>query len=248
MSDWILSASAGFVAGIANAIAGGGSFITFPALVFLGVPSVIANASSTVALFPGSLASSWAYRRELAAFGAVRLSALLLVSVIGGALGALLLLKTPSTGFDRIVPWLLLLATAALAGGRQAGAALRRRVRLGRTPILLMQFLLAIYGGYFGGAVGLMMMAVWGLLTEVDLKALNPAKTLLVAATNAVAVLCFAVAGIVRWPETLAMLAAALVGGYGGALAGRRLPAGLVRGVVVVTTATMTLLFFWRAA
>ena len=248
MSDWILSASAGFVAGIANAIAGGGSFITFPALVFLGVPSVIANASSTVALFPGSLASSWAYRRELAAFGAVRLSALLLVSVIGGALGALLLLKTPSTGFDRIVPWLLLLATAALAGGRQAGAALRRRMRLGKTPVLLMQFLLAIYGGYFGGAVGLMMMAVWGLLTEVDLKALNPAKTLLVAATNAVAVLSFAVAGIVRWPETLAMLAAALVGGYAGALAGRRLPAGLVRGVVVVTTATMTLLFFWRAA
>ena len=121
-------------------------------------------------------------------------------------------------------------------------------MRLGRTPILLMQFLLAIYGGYFGGAVGLMMMAVWGLLTEVDLKALNAAKTLLVAATNAVAVLCFAVAGIVRWPETLAMLAAALVGGYAGALAGRRLPAGLVRGVVVVTTATMTLLFFWRAA
>jgi uncharacterized membrane protein YfcA len=248
MSDWILSISAGFIAGIANAIAGGGSFITFPALIFLGVPSVIANASSTVALFPGSLASSWAYRRELAPFGAVRLSALLLVSVIGGALGALLLLKTPVTGFDRIVPWLLLLATAAFAGGPQAGAALRRRIELGKTPILLLQFGLAIYGGYFGGAVGLMMMAVWGLLTEVDLKALNPAKTLLVAATNAVAVLCFILAGIVRWPETLAMLAAALLGGYAGALAGRRLPAGLVRGAVILITATMTLLFFWRSA
>src|SRR5919206_2749126 len=164
-----------------NAIAGGGSFVTFPALVFAGVPSVTANASSTVALFPGSLTSAWAYRHYLRGFGGVSLRALLIVSLAGGLLGAVLLLVTPQATFDAVIPWLLLLATLALGFGREAGAALRRVVRIGPGPVLVMQFLLAVYGGYFGGAVGIMMMAVWNLLSTADLKAMKPAKTGLVA-------------------------------------------------------------------
>src|ERR671933_398255 len=213
----LLLIGAGLLAGTMNAIAGGGSFVSFPALVFAGVPSVAANASSTVALYPGSLTSAWAYRHGLRGFGGVSLRALLVASLSGGLLGAVLLLVTPQATFDAVIPWLLLVATLALGCGREAGAALRRVVRIGPRPVLLTQFLLAVYGGYFGGAVGIMMMAVWSLLDSADLKAMSPARVLLVGATNTIAVLCFIAAGAVRWPETLVMLVAAAGGGHAGA-------------------------------
>ncbi len=239
---------AGLLAGAMNAVAGGGSFVTLPALIHAGLPSVAANASSTVALFPGSLASAWAYRADLVSLGGVRLRALLAASLVGGAAGAALLLATPAATFDAVIPWLLLLATLALAFGRRLGAALRRRGRpISAPPVLAAQFLLAVYGGYFGGAVGIMMMAVWGLIDGADLRAMNPAKTVLVAATNAIAVLCFAVAGAVRWPETLAVLVSAALGGYAGARLARRLDARLIRAGVVAITAAITVAFFLRA-
>jgi uncharacterized membrane protein YfcA len=242
---------AGFLAGAMNALAGGGSFVTLPALVLAGLPSVTANASSTVALFPGSLASIWVYRDGIARPGGVlpgtSIGALLAASLVGGFAGAVLLLATPSATFDHIIPWLLLLATLALAFGPRVGLALRRVIRLGAPPLLAGQFLLGIYGGYFGGAVGIMMMAVWSLLGTADLKAMNPVKTLLVAATNTVAVLCFAAADAVRWPETSAVLLAALVGGYAGARAGSCLGPRLIRAAVVSITAGMTIAFFIRA-
>jgi uncharacterized protein len=243
--------AAGFLAGTMNAVAGGGSFLTLPALVLAGLPSVVANASSTVALFPGSLASIWVYRDGIArvdgVLPGVSIWPLLATSLVGGLAGAVLLLATPSTTFDRVIPWLLLLATLALAFGPRIGLALRRVVRIGAPALLAVQFLLGIYGGYFGGAVGIMMMAAWSLLGSADLKAMNPVKTLLVAATNAVAVLCFAAAGAVRWPETIAVLLAALAGGYAGAHAGRRLSPRLIRAAVVAITAAMTAAFFIRA-
>lgn len=247
MSHAILLAGAGFLAGAMNAIAGGGSFVTLPALVLVGLPSVAANASSTVALFPASLASGWAYRRDLSSIGAVSLRAMLPVSLIGGTLGAVLLLATPSALFDEIIPWLLLLATLAFAFGQRAGLALRRLFRIGPVPLLFAQFLLAIYGGYFGGAVGIMMMATWSLLSTVDVKAMNPAKTVLVAAANSVAVLCFIAAREVWWKETMVTLIAAAVGGYAGARLARRMdPQWLRRGVLLLTVA-MTVAFFLRA-
>ncbi len=243
-----LLAVAGFLAGTMNAVAGGGSFLTFPALVAAGLPSVVANASSTAALCPGSLVSAWVYRRDLVHVGPVPLPALLAVSLAGGLAGAVLLLATPPTTFDRVIPWLLLLATLALAFGPRVGAALRRRVRIGTAPLLLAQLAIAVYGGYFGGAVGIMMMAAWSLLSMADLKAMNPAKTMLVGAMNAVAVVCFAAAGQIRWTETLVMLAAGIAGGYGGARVARRLSPRLIRFTVTAITTAMTALFFLRAA
>jgi uncharacterized membrane protein YfcA len=238
---------AGLLAGAMNAVAGGGSFVSFPALVFAGLPPVAANASSTVALFPGALTSIWAFRHDLVRIGEVPLGAMLAVSVAGGLTGAVLLLVTSDAMFRVVVPWLLLLASLAFAFGRPVGAALRRRFRIGAPVVLSVQFLLAIYGGYFGGAVGIMMMAVWGLLSNAELKVMNPAKVLLVGAMNAVAVISFIVAGVVWWPETLVMLAAAALGGYAGATLGRRLPPAVVRWGITGFSFAMTLVFFRRA-
>ncbi|CAJ0789018.1 putative membrane transporter protein YfcA [Ralstonia condita] len=238
---------AGLLAGMMNALAGGGSFVTLPALMFAGVPSVFANASSTVALLPGAATSAWAYRADFRGFEHVSMRAMVAVSLAGGLLGALLLMNTSSRAFDFIVPWLLLIGSLAFTFGKQAGAWLRRRVRIGRKTLLVTQGGLAIYGGYFGGAVGIMMMAVWALLGHEDIKALNASRTLLVGATNLVAVLCFALAGMVWWQQTLVMLVAATVGGYLGAHAGKRLPVRVVRGLVSTFGFSMTALLFWRA-
>jgi uncharacterized membrane protein YfcA len=247
MGTILMLLAMGGLAGAINAAAGGGSFLTFPALVAAGLPSVIANASSTVALYPGSLVSVWAYRREMRGIGEISLPSALAVSIGGGLLGALLLLETPPAAFDAVIPWLLLLASLAFAFGRQAGAALRRRVRIGPAHALATQFVLGIYGGYFGGAVGIMMMAVWHLLSSADLKTMNPAKTLCVAAANTTAVACFALAGAVRWPETLAVMISASVGGYAGAHAARRAPPWAIRAFVIALTFGMTAVFFARA-
>jgi uncharacterized membrane protein YfcA len=244
MDTTILTFSAGMLAGAMNALAGGGSFVTLPALIAVGVPPVQANASSTVALYPGGLASAWAYRDGLQPVGGVPLRALLATTLCGGLAGALLLLWTPSTAFALVLPWLLLAASLALAFGRRIGQALRARWRIHPRAVLAVQFALGIYGGYFGGAVGIMMMAAWGLLDDRDLKHLNAPRTLLVSAANTVAVLAFTAAGAVRWPETLAMLAGAIVGGYGGAHAGRRAPPGIVRAATLLATAGITLAFF----
>jgi uncharacterized membrane protein YfcA len=140
------------------------------------------------------------------------------VSVAGGLLGAALLLATPARLFDAVIPFLLLLAALTFGLGARLGLALRRLVHVGPTTGLVVQFLLSIYGGYFGGAVGLMMMAAWSLLiASADLKAMAPARVLMVTATNGAAVAWFVAAGAVRWPETLAMLAANVIGGYLGA-------------------------------
>jgi len=240
-------AAAGFVAGGMNALAGGGSFVSLPALILAGLPSVAANASSTVALLPGAVASVWAFRRDLDSPGPVSLRLLGAVSLVGGLAGAVLLLATPAAAFDAVLPWLLLAATLAFAFGRQAGAALRRRVRIGRGALLAAQFVLGVYGGYFGGAVGIMMMAAWTLLGEANLKAVTPARMLLVGLTNTVASLCFVLAGAVWWGRTLPLLAGAVLGGYGGARLALLLSARQMRAIVIGVTSAMTLVFFWRA-
>jgi uncharacterized membrane protein YfcA len=247
----LLLVAAGFGAGAMNAIAGGGSFVSFPALVAAGLPGVAANASSTVALVPGTLASAFAYttgahRMGIIGIGGISFRLLLAASVAGGLTGAVLLLVTPPATFDAVIPWLLLMATIVFAGGRRIGEALRRRVRLGRGSLLGVQFVLGVYGGYFGGAVGLMMMAAWTLLDTADLKAMNPVRTLLTSAMNAAAVACFVIAGQVWWPQALAVLAGALAGGYAGARVGQRLPPGVVRLFVTLVTVCMTIAFFVR--
>jgi len=238
---------AGLLAGAMNALVGGGSFVTLPALIAVGVPSVQANASSTVALFPGGVASAWTYRDGLGPVGTVSLGPLVLATLLGGLIGAVLLLWTPTTMFDFVLPWLLLFATLALSFGRQLGEALRRRWQIKPSAVLVVQLALGVYGGYFGGAVGIMMMAVWALLESRDLKSLNAPRTLLVCSANTMAVFTFVAAHAVRWPETIVMLVAAMIGGYGGAQIGRRAPPRAVRAGTLALVTCITVTFFVRA-
>jgi len=230
-----------------NAAAGGGSFITFPALVFFGLPPLNANASSTVALLPGTLVSAHVYRNDAEKFEGVPLRAMIAVSLVSGAVGALLLLNTPQRSFDAIIPWLMLVGTLAFAFGRQLGTRLRRVARIGPVTLLTSQFVLGIYGGYFGAAVGLIMMAVWSFFGISNIRALNASKTLLVSATNTIAVLFFIVGHLVFWPQTCALLVGALIGGYGGAQVARRIDPERLRLGVTIFNVAMTAVFFIRA-
>ena len=246
MIAFALLAVAAFVAGIMNAVAGGGTFLTFPALVFVGVPSVVANASNAVALFPGSLASAWAYRRDFRNFDGVSFQAILAISLAGGGVGALLLLATPERTFDAVVPWLLLAATLVFAFGPRVTPWLRRLHHIGPVTLLVIQFAVGVYGGYFGGAMGIVMLAVYSLFGMTDINAMNASKTLLSGAINGIAVVCFVAAGIIAWPQTLVMLVAAVLGGYFGARMARRLnPAHLRMGIIVISVG-VTLAFFLR--
>jgi uncharacterized protein len=239
---------AGFVAGAMNAVAGGGTFVTLPALTLAGLPPTVGNASSTVALFPATLASWRAYRNDVRPLENVGTGTLLMLSLVGGLIGALLLLSTSERAFIRIVPWLLLAATIALASGPRLGQALRAvGIRMGRRSLFVVQFVLGIYGGYFGGAVGLMMLAAWTVFTRAELRSMTPLRVLMVAAANGVAVICFALSGNIRWRETLVVMAGGIAGGYLGAHAGRRLPAPVLRALILAITIVTTAGFFLRA-
>jgi len=241
---------AALVAGAINAVAGGGSFFTFPALVFTGVAPVTANATSTVALWPGSVASVGAYRRELAKIGRRDLLAFSIISVIGGVIGAFLLLRTSQKGFLAIVPYFLLFSTLAFA---LRGAITRwTHRRSGETPqshwafvrACALQFVIGIYGGYFGGGIGILMLASYSVLGMTDIHVMNALKTVLASVINGVAVLIFALSGIVVWPVALLMVVAAILGGYGGAAIARRLDPRWVQWFVVAVGAALTVYFF----
>jgi len=243
----LLLGGAGFVAGVMNAVAGGGSFLTFPALVAAGLPSVGANASSTVALFPGQLTSAYAYRREIRSFPGLSMRVLVPLSLVGGICGALLLLFTPESTFDRVIPWLLLAGTIAFAFGPRLGPLLRRHLHIGARTLLVLQFALAVYGGYFGGAVGLLMMAVWSVFGVSDVRAMSAARIALVTVMNSIAVVCFAVAGKVFWVPAATMGVASIAGGYLGARVGRRMDPAKLRVVISCFNVAITIAFFWRA-
>ncbi|MBV9772581.1 MAG: sulfite exporter TauE/SafE family protein [Gemmatimonadetes bacterium] len=248
MNHPFLLVGAGLLAGAMNSAAGGGTFVTLPALIFAGLPAVGANTSSTVALFPGSLAGAWAYRDDFRAFQeGLTLRAMLAASLTGSALGALLLLFTSARVFEFVVPWLLLFGTLTFALGRRAEVVLRRFVHIGPRAMLGAQLLLGVYAGYFGGAVGIMMMATWSLFGMRDIRSMNAAKTLLVGASNAVAVVCFIAAGRVWWPETCLVLVAGTAGGYLGARLTRRLDPERVRLGITAVNVAMTGIVFWRA-
>jgi uncharacterized membrane protein YfcA len=246
MSSYSLLIVAAFAAGLINSVAGGGSFLTFPALVFTGVPSIIANASSTVALLPGSLASAWAYRHDFKKSSELPFLPALVVSLAGGIVGALLLLFTPQRTFDFIIPWLLLGATLLFAAGPHVSKLLKRMVHIGPVTVICIQFLIAIYGGYFGGAIGILMLAVWSAFGLTDIHVMNANKTLLAGAMNGVAVVLFVIARKVWWPQTLAMLVAAVIGGYIGAHSARRVDPRYVRIAVTAISSIITILFFLR--
>jgi len=247
MPDFLLLLLAGLLAGSMNALAGGGSFVSLPALISVGVPSVTANATSTLALFPGGVASSWVYRdgvRDVCGVGIIPIAA---ATVLGGVVGSILLLLTPTSLFDAILPWLLLIATFMLAAGPRLSARLHTHFRPGILAVAPVQFALGLYGGYFGGAVGLMMLAAWSALGGGDIKALNPTRMVMVTAANAVAVAVFVAAGAIEWAQCLPMTLGAVAGGWAGAHIGRKLPARAVRLLTLATAVLTTAVFFGRA-
>lgn len=245
-ADELLLAGAAFLAGIMNAIAGGGTFLTFPALVLTGVPSVVANASNAVALFPASFASAWAYRHDYQSVENVAFKAMAAVSLVGGVLGAVLLVVTPESTFDALVPWLLLVATLVFAFGPAFIPRLRAHFHIGPTALLVLQFLVGIYGGYFGGAMGIVMLAVYSLFGLTSLNAMNAMKSTLAGFINGVAVVVFVSTGNVVWKQTLLMMAFAILGGYFGAHYGRRLNPKLLRAIIIAVSTAVTVAFFVR--
>lgn len=250
LTPWLLLLVAAFAAGVLNALAGGGSFLTFPALVFTGVPPIPANATSAVAVSPGYLGSVLGFRRELAALPRRRLWQEGLVCAVGGVAGALLLLWTPARLFSAVVPWLLLFATVLFALGPRLVA---RRLQAGgdAAPVHplargLGLLVVAVYGGYFNGGLGILLMALYTLTGETRLNTANALKNLNSLVLSLLSVAAFAWAGAIHWPQALVMALAATVGGYAGAALARRLPAQAVRSVVIVTGVVMAGVFFAR--
>lgn len=236
----------GFLAGGLNAAAGGGSFITLPALVFTGVPSVEANISSTAALFPGSIASAITLKKNIDAFSAISLKIMVIITLAGGLIGAMLLLFTPTKSFNIFIPWLLLSGSIAFAFGKKAGELLRKNFRMGTNRLIFLQFLLGVYGGYFGGAVGIMMMAMWNLCGVSDIKMINANKNLLVAAANTVAVLLFIFAGKIWWSQTLIMMAGTIMGGYIMARSIKKINPDYLRTAIILFNFIITAVFFLK--
>lgn len=239
--------AAGAIAGTMNALAGGGTFVSMPALIALGLPSTIANATSNVALQPGAIASAWAYRRGLTPLAEISVRALVAITLAGATLGSLLLVATPSRTFDIIIPWLLLAAFLVMLTGKRASEALRARVTIGAPALVTVQFLLGIYGGYFGGGVGLMMMAAWGLLAGHAPHELAAHRTLQLAVANAIAAAIFIIMLMVEWRFAVPMLLGAILGGHYGARLGLLLSPGTIRAITLVVTGLTTAIFFWRA-
>ncbi len=239
-TDWLLALPA-FAAGAVNSIAGGGTLLTFPALLAAGVSPVTANATSTIALVPGSASSMWGYRHDLGA-DARRLAALAIPSVLGGAIGAVLTMVAGDRIFAILVPWLILVATILfLAQGFVA-----KRIQSGSTgqpgdeerklplkTVMIFQFVTAIYGGFFGAGMGILILAALGALGMTNLHAMNGIKNFAAVCINGVAAVTFVIAGRVEWTLAGIMAAGAIVGGYVGARLARRLGQKLVRRAIV---------------
>jgi uncharacterized protein len=251
LSQAIFLFFAGAIAGAMNAVAGGGSFVAFPALLFTGIAPVPANATNTLALWVGTAASGGAYRRRLELPRRI-LIPLLVMSLIGGLIGALLLIKTPAHTFLRLIPWLMLGATLLFAFGRH----LTGRISAGITHdasnaavagASLFELLVAIYGGYFGGGIGIMNLAMFAALGMTDIHAMNALKIALVAVINGVAAVTFIVTKAIVWPQAMVMVLGASCGGYAAAHFAQKLPQKIVRGMVLVVGVGMTIYFFVKA-
>lgn len=268
---------AAIVAGAINSVAGGGSFVSFPTLLFAGVPAIPANATNATAMFPGSLASIPPYREDL---GHERREVILfsVISAAGGIVGAIVLAKTPSTTFQKLIPFLILSATLIFASGGQFAALLKRLGNLfTRRPlvgaraniaqedqpspsaeaaararpktvtfaiVLIIQFVIAMYGGFFGAGVGIMMLAGFALLGMANIHAMNALKVVLSSVINGVAVVTFAILHIIFWPQAILMAVGAIIGGYGGATLAHAVPAWTIRWFVIAVGCALSIVFF----
>jgi uncharacterized protein len=245
---WLVAAS--FIAGVINAMAGGGSFISFPAMLAIGVPPIQANATNTVALWPGQLASVWALRTDLRRDLVV---VVLSASVLGGISGAVVLLRTPQITFMHMVPWLLLSASVLFGISGPISRWLRRRSaepHLPRTPAMLPLFIaifpVTFYIGYFGAGAGFLLMSALALFGVEEMNSLNSLKVLAACTSNLCAVVTFIFGGAIVWHYCIVSMVFAGIGGYVGAQYARRMSPAVLRTIVVVTGCTMAAYFFWR--
>ncbi|MBR0553229.1 sulfite exporter TauE/SafE family protein [Stakelama marina] len=243
----LIAAAGGFLGGAMNALAGGGSFATMPTLIGLGLPATYANATSNFSLLPGAGASALTFRDELGPIGTARPVQLAAITFACALVGSLLLVITPTETFDVIIPWLLLLAFLILLFGKRAAAWLHDRVTIGRRSLFVAQGLLGIYGGYFGGGIGMMTTALYGLLAGASPREMFAVRTLMLAVANTAAAFVFIGFGMVRWWACIPMLIGALAGGWIAAALGKRVPATPIRIWTLLWTGAVTVMFFWRA-
>jgi len=244
---------AALLAGALNSVAGGGGFIAFPSLLFTGMLPINANATNTIALWPGTMASVGAYRRELEDRHTWRmLLPLFLVTLAGSLAGAKLLLRTPQMTFMRQVPWLLLGATLLFTFGGYVTKWVRLRARqhihASRAAVVgvaALQLLVAVYIGYFGAGAGILMLALFAVMGMENIHTMNAFKTVLASCANGIAMITFIVAKAVVWPQAILMIAGAIVGGYGGAWYAQKLDQKVVRYLVIAIGAGMSAYFFW---
>jgi uncharacterized protein len=251
---------AAVIAGTINSVAGGGSFVSFPALLFTGIAPIAANATNTAAVWPGTVASTVAYRKAFTPEARRLLPPLIVTGVIGGVLGARILLVTPQGTFLRMVPWLLLGATLLFVFSARITAWIRGRAHLkaGDAPggthgpralfagVLFLELLVSIYVGYFGAGVGILFLSLLALMGMEDIHTMNGMKTLLVSIVNGVALATFIFARVILWPQALLMLMGALAGGYGGAYVAQKMNPQHVRWLVIVIGFAMSTYFFIR--
>ena len=243
---------AALLAGAINAVAGGGSFVSFPTLLFVGIPPVNANVTNTVALWPGQVASISAYRRQFDKLSRKTLMPLLITALLGGVLGGCTLLKTPQTTFLRLVPWLILTATIIfMMSGRvtrwvrsRTATAQHREFSTGRGVVF--QLFIAFYIGYFGAGAGILILAMLALLGMDEIHTMNALKAVLTTLSNGVAMLLFVVSHAVYWPETILMVFASMIGGYFGAHFAQKTKPEYVRAIIIVIGFTLTVYFFAR--
>jgi uncharacterized membrane protein YfcA len=252
-SEVVLLCGAALVAGVANSIAGGGSFISFPALLVTGMPGVNANATNTVAVWPGILASTAAYKKAFDPLLLRSVLPLIIVTVLGSILGAWLLLHTPQFTFMKMVPWLLFAGTVLFSIGPQVSARMNRRQgssgpsRTRMAVITFVQLLVAVYIGYYGAGVGFIILPLLSMMGIENIHAMNGIRTLLVTCGNAVAIVLFIAARAVIWPQALLMMVGAILGGYMGAHYAQRLKPRTVRYVIISIGSVMTAYFFWKS-
>ena len=254
--DILLIGAGGFAAGAVNAMAGGGTFFSFPAMLAVGLPPVVANASNSVALWPGSLSGAWAYRQELARYKRYLLP-MGIASFLGGAAGGLLLLSAGDARFAALIPWLLGFATLLFAFSPQLSSALKkiRPAPIEKTsaehgagsPIgWFVQLLVSIYGGFFGAGMGILMMASLAIGGHEDVQHINALKNILSAVIYSVTVMTFIIAGAVSWPHTLVMVLTATLGGYWGARMARKIKGPWLRRMVIAVGSALTVYYFYK--
>jgi uncharacterized membrane protein YfcA len=247
MLDIIIISIAAFLAGALNAIAGGGSFLTFPALVFIGVPPIAANATSAVAVFPGYLSGAVGFMSEIRAFDRREVYVLLGLSVVGGVAGALLLLVTPSEVFSFIVPWLLLFATLLFAFDKKIREWSKSETGVNPTAKTAATLAVTTYGGYFNGGLGIVLLALFSGLGFRDMNLMNGLKNALSFILSGASVVTFLLAGIVYLREGAIMMIGATLGGYIGAKLARKMPVSVIRAIVIFVGIGMSLVFFLQS-